>query len=95
MYNFHLHFDSYRQIDTILSETFIVSKVELKQLNFYYNLQMVSLGGFILFFGFLAFNGGSQASIAEDGDAAAVALAIVNTILSGMYISPASLTNHV
>ncbi len=47
---------------------------------------MVSLGGFILFFGFLAFNGGSQASIAGDGDAAVVALAIVNTILSGTYM---------
>ena len=49
---------------------------------------MVSLGGFILFFGFLAFNGGSQASISEDGDAATVALAIVNTILSGAYNRP-------
>lgn len=48
---------------------------------------MVSLGGFILFFGFLAFNGGSQASISEEGDAAVVALAIVNTILSGTYIN--------
>ncbi|CAB3980674.1 ammonium transporter 1 [Paramuricea clavata] len=48
-----------------------------------HTVPMVSLGGFILFFGFLAFNGGSQASIAEDGDAATVALAIVNTILSG------------
>ena len=48
---------------------------------------MVSLGGFILFFGFLAFNGGSQASISETGDASVVALAIVNTILSGMFTS--------
>ena len=47
---------------------------------------MVSLGGFILFFGFLSFNGGSQASISKEGDAAVVALAIVNTILSGTYI---------
>ena len=44
---------------------------------------MVSLGGFILFFGFLAFNGGAQVSISADGDATVVALAIVNTILSG------------
>ena len=44
---------------------------------------MVSLGGFILFFGFMAFNGGSQAAIAGDDDATAVALAIVNTVLSG------------
>ncbi|RMX43323.1 hypothetical protein pdam_00014952 [Pocillopora damicornis] len=42
-----------------------------------------ALGGFILFFGFLAFNGGSQAAIANEGDANAVALAIVNTVLGG------------
>ncbi|XP_028414397.1 putative ammonium transporter 1 [Dendronephthya gigantea] len=48
-----------------------------------HTVPMVSLGGFILFFGFLAFNGGSQGSISKDGDAAVVALAIVNTILSG------------
>lgn len=42
-----------------------------------------ALGGFILFFGFLAFNGGSQAAIANEGDADAVALSIVNTIIGG------------
>ncbi|CAH3160543.1 unnamed protein product [Pocillopora meandrina] len=42
-----------------------------------------ALGGFILFFGFLAFNGGSQAAIASAGDADAVALSIVNTVLGG------------
>lgn len=42
-----------------------------------------ALGGFILFFGFLAFNGGSQAAIASPDDANVVALAIVNTILGG------------
>lgn len=42
-----------------------------------------ALGGFILFFGFLAFNGGSQAAIASPGDADTVALAIVNTVLGG------------
>ncbi|XP_027047249.1 putative ammonium transporter 1 isoform X2 [Pocillopora verrucosa] len=42
-----------------------------------------ALGGFILFFGFLAFNGGSQAAIASPGDADAVALSIVNTVLGG------------
>ena len=46
---------------------------------------MVSLGGFILFFGFLAFNGGSEGKIADGNSAAVVALAIVNTILSGMF----------
>ena len=44
---------------------------------------MVSLGGFILFFGFLAFNGGSQLSITKEGDAEAVALVVVNTVLAG------------
>ncbi|XP_022793779.1 putative ammonium transporter 1 [Stylophora pistillata] len=42
-----------------------------------------ALGGFIVFFGFLAFNGGSQAAIANEGDANAVALSIVNTVLGG------------
>ena len=45
--------------------------------------QQVALGGFILFFGFFAFNGGSQASISAEGDGTIVAVAIVNTILSG------------
>jgi len=42
-----------------------------------------ALGGFILFFGFLAFNGGSQGSISSPGDADIVALAIVNTVIGG------------
>ena len=42
---------------------------------------LTALGGFILIFGFLAFNGGSQGSISEEGDGDVVALAIVNTIL--------------
>ena len=46
-------------------------------------LQFAALGGFILFFGFMAFNGGSQTSISNAGDGAAVALAITNTVLSG------------
>ena len=42
------------------------------------------MGGFILFLGFLAFNGGSQLAIVSDkGDAAAVALVFMNTILGG------------
>ena len=44
-------------------------------------MPLAGLGGFILLFGFLAFNGGSQASISQPGDGAAVALAIVNTVL--------------
>ena len=45
--------------------------------------QQAALGGFILFFGFLAFNGGSQGAIAGAGDVDIVALSIVNTVLGG------------
>merc|ERR1711962_1738414 len=48
-----------------------------------HSVPLAALGGFILIFGFLAFNGGSQASISQPDDGAAVALAIVNTILGG------------
>ena len=41
------------------------------------------MGGFILFVGFLAFNGGSQLSITQEGDGLAVAIAIMNTVLGG------------
>lgn len=34
-------------------------------------------------FGFFAFNGGSQFTIAADGDGTAVARAIVNTMIAG------------
>lgn len=46
---------------------------------------LVALGGFILAFGFFSFNGGSQLAI-DDSDGvngAAVALAMVNTIMAG------------
>ncbi len=45
--------------------------------------QLACLGGFILFFGFFAFNAGSQASISQEGDAAVIGLACMNTIISG------------
>lgn len=45
-------------------------------------LQFASLGGFILVFGFFAFNGSSQGSISAEGDGAAIALAVVNTVLA-------------
>jgi len=49
-----------------------------------HSVPLAALGGFILIFGFLAFNGGSQAAInSSPGDGAAVGLAIVNTILGG------------
>merc|ERR1719233_2308912 len=46
-----------------------------------HSVPLAGLGGFILIFGFLAFNGGSQAQISAEGDGDVVALAIVNTIL--------------
>ena len=48
-----------------------------------HTVPMMSLGAFILFFGFFAFNGGSQASITEEGDGNAIANILKNTILSG------------
>ena len=48
-----------------------------------HTVPMMSLGGFILFFGFFAFNGGSQAQITAAGDGSVVAGILKNTILSG------------
>ena len=48
-----------------------------------HSVPLAGLGGFILIFGFLAFNGGSQGSISQVGDGDTVGLAIVNTILGG------------
>jgi len=48
-----------------------------------HSVPLAGLGGFILLFGFLAFNGGSQLAITNDGDAAAIGLVIVNTIIGG------------
>lgn len=45
-------------------------------------MKLAALGGFILIFGFLAFNGSSQGSISNPGDGAAVATAIKNTVMS-------------
>merc|ERR1719412_2542214 len=46
-----------------------------------HSVPLAGLGGFILIFGFLAFNGGSQTAISSPGDGDVVGLAIVNTIL--------------
>ena len=46
-----------------------------------HSVPFISLGAFILIFGFFAFNGGSQAKISDPEDGATVALAIVNTLL--------------
>jgi len=48
-----------------------------------HSVPLAGLGGFILLVGFLAFNGGSQLAISNEGDAAVVGLAIANTILGG------------
>jgi len=48
-----------------------------------HSVPFAALGGFILLFGFLAFNGGSQLAITNKGDAEVVGLAIVNTIMGG------------
>ncbi len=48
-----------------------------------HSVPLAGLGGFILLFGFLSFNGGSQLAIAGEGDAEAVARATMNTILGG------------
>ncbi|XP_062592526.1 putative ammonium transporter 1 isoform X1 [Saccostrea cucullata] len=48
-----------------------------------HSVPIAALGGFILFFGFLAFNGGSQLSISNPGDGNAVSIAVVNTVISG------------
>ncbi|XP_034252302.1 putative ammonium transporter 1 [Thrips palmi] len=44
---------------------------------------LTGVGALILAAGFLGFNGGSQGSISAPGDGAAVAKAVVNTVLSG------------
>ena len=43
------------------------------------------MGGFILFFGFFAFNAGSQASISAAGDGDVIGRACINTIISGAF----------
>ncbi|XP_074660188.1 putative ammonium transporter 1 isoform X1 [Tubulanus polymorphus] len=50
-----------------------------------HSVPLGALGGFILVFGFFAFNGGSQASISQPGDGAAIAEAIMNTVLAGSF----------
>lgn len=47
--------------------------------------QFAALGGFILMFGFFAFNGGSQASISAPGDGPIVAKAMINTIINAAF----------
>lgn len=49
-------------------------------------VQLASLGGFILMFGFLAFNGGGAiVDISQRGAGQTVAIAMINTILCGAF----------
>lgn len=55
---------------------------------------VLSLGGFILMFGFMAFNGGSMADIVKPGEGHTVALAMINTILCGAFAAIVYLILH-
>ncbi|CAL1540120.1 unnamed protein product [Lymnaea stagnalis] len=59
-----------------------------------HSVPFAALGGFILIFGFMAFNGGSQLTISHPGDGAAISLAIVNTVISGSTAAWTSLIIH-
>ncbi|CEF71676.1 Ammonium transporter family and Ammonium transporter AmtB-like domain-containing protein [Strongyloides ratti] len=59
-----------------------------------HSVPFAALGGFILMFGFLAFNGGSVAEIVRPGDGPIVALAMTNTILSGAFAAMIFLVIH-
>ncbi|XP_071100410.1 putative ammonium transporter 1 isoform X1 [Haliotis cracherodii] len=48
-----------------------------------HSVPFAALGGFILLFGFLAFNGGSALTISSEGSGSSVSLSVVNTIISG------------
>lgn len=54
---------------------------------------MAALGGFILMFGFFAFNGGSQFTI-SGGGSRAVAVSIVNTMISGSAAGVTTIVLH-
>ncbi|GFS15567.1 ammonium transporter [Elysia marginata] len=59
-----------------------------------HSVPFAALGGFILLFGFMAFNGGSQLTISNSGDGAIISLAIVNTVISGSMAAFTSLIIH-
>ncbi|TMS36190.1 hypothetical protein L596_003421 [Steinernema carpocapsae] len=58
------------------------------------SFQFAALGGFILMFGFLAFNGGSVPDVAAHGEGKIVALAMINTILCGAFAAITYLIIH-
>nr|XP_039264963.1 putative ammonium transporter 1 [Styela clava] len=47
-----------------------------------HSVPLASMGGFILFAGFLAFNGGSQSTISNGTDGVTMSMSVVNTIIS-------------
>ena len=49
-----------------------------------HSVPMCTLGGFVLIFGFFAFNGGSQLSMSHPGDGAAFGKSVKNTALGGL-----------
>lgn len=59
-----------------------------------HSVPFAALGGFILMFGFLAFNGGSMADIVKPGEGNIVALAMINTILCGAFAALTYLLWH-
>ncbi|KHJ96316.1 ammonium transporter, partial [Oesophagostomum dentatum] len=59
-----------------------------------HSVPFAALGGFILMFGFLAFNGGSMADIVKPGEGNIVALAMVNTIMCGAFAALTFLIIH-
>ena len=49
------------------------------------SLQLAALGGFILIFGFVAFNGGALGTISNPGDGAKIGLILTNTVVAGSF----------
>ena len=51
-----------------------------------HSIPHISLGGFILIFGFMAFNAGSQGTMSQKGDGEAIAAACLSTLVSKVQI---------
>uniref|UniRef100_A0A1I7YPB2 Ammonium transporter n=1 Tax=Steinernema glaseri TaxID=37863 RepID=A0A1I7YPB2_9BILA len=59
-----------------------------------HSVPFAALGGFILMFGFLAFNGGSVPNMTQPGEGKIVALAMINTIMCGAFAAMIYLVIH-
>ncbi|KAI8781072.1 ammonium transporter 1 [Biomphalaria glabrata] len=59
-----------------------------------HSVPLAALGGFILIFGFLAFNGGSNMTVSKPGDGAVISLTVVNSVLSGTTAAFTTLVIH-